>query len=269
MKVPVDKITAAIEGVAAREVMPRFRTLSKSDVRAKENGELVTTADLIAEKALSERLQALVPGSQVVGEEAVHADPALMERLAGDDPVWVIDPIDGTGNFARGTPVFAVMVALVVAGRTVAAWIHDPVMPRTAVGEVGAGAFMGGRRLKVRAPSSPEDMKGTLHASSFAPPGLARRVSKRRDRVQALKSVRCAGWEYLRLVTGEMDFTLFTRLMPWDHAPGILLHHEAGGVANCFDGTPYNALRHREIGVLMAPDAPSWHYLNETLLADE
>jgi fructose-1,6-bisphosphatase/inositol monophosphatase family enzyme len=269
MKVPVEKVTAAIEEVAAREVMPRFGSLAKSEVRAKDSGELVTTADLACEEALRERLAALLPGSRVVGEEAVEADPSVMELLAGDDPVWVIDPIDGTGNFARGTPVFAVMVALVAAGRTVAAWIHDPITPRTAVGEVGSGAFMAGRRLTVRGPDAPEDMRGTLHASSFAPAELAARVARRRDRVNALKSLRCAGWEYLRLAAGEMDFTLFTRLMPWDHAPGILLHREAGGVANCFDDTPYNALRYREIGVLMAPDAPSWHYLHETLLAEE
>jgi fructose-1,6-bisphosphatase/inositol monophosphatase family enzyme len=269
MRVSIDKVTAAIEEVAASEVTPRFRALPKSEVRAKENGELVTSADLACERELSARLSSLLPGSRVVGEEAVEADPSVMELLSGDDPVWVIDPIDGTGNFARGTPVFAVMVALIVAGRTVAAWIHDPVTPRTAVGEVGAGAFMDGRRLAVRRPARPEDMRGTLHASSFAPAELAQRVARRRDRVTALKSLRCAGWEYLRLASGEMDFTLFTRLMPWDHAPGILLHQEAGGVANCFDGTPYNALRYREIGVLMAPDAPSWHYLHETLLSEE
>jgi fructose-1,6-bisphosphatase/inositol monophosphatase family enzyme len=78
-----------------------------------------------------------------------------------------------------------------------------------------------------------------------------------------------AGAEYLRLAAGETQFSLFTRLMPWDHVPGTLLHHEAGGTALCFDGTPYTAARYREIGLLMAPDRPSWDALHEALLGDE
>src|SRR3546814_9282988 len=58
------------------------------------------------------RLTDLLPGSLVVGEEAVHAEPALMDQLASDAPVWILDPIDGTRNFAHGRPVFAIMVAL-------------------------------------------------------------------------------------------------------------------------------------------------------------
>src|SRR3546814_6396301 len=74
-------------------------------------------------------------------------------------------------------------------------------------------------------------MTGSLHASSYAPPGIARRVEQGRGRVAAMKSLRCAGAEYLRLAAGETHFSLFTRLMPWDHVPGTLLHSEAGGIA--------------------------------------
>src|SRR3546814_6401895 len=77
-----------------------------------------------------------------------------------------------------------------------------------------------------------------------------------------MKSLRCAGAEYLRLAAGETHFSLFTRLMPWDHVPGTLLHSEAGGIALCFDGTPYKATRWRETGLLMAPDRQSWDALH-------
>src|SRR3546814_16335532 len=82
-----------------------------------------------------------------------------------------------------------------------------------------------------------------------------------------MKSLRCAGAEYLRLAAGETHFSLFTRLMPWDHVPGTLLHSEAGGLALCFDGTPYKATRWRETGLLMAPDRQRWAALHATLLA--
>jgi fructose-1,6-bisphosphatase/inositol monophosphatase family enzyme len=83
-----------------------------------------------------------------------------------------------------------------------------------------------------------------------------------------VKSLGCAGAEYLRLAAGEVHFSLFTRLMPWDHVPGTLLHREAGGIALCFDGRPYTAERYRDIGLLMAPDRRSWGALQATLLAD-
>src|SRR3546814_19671063 len=81
-----------------------------------------------------------------------------------------------------------------------------------------------------------------------------------------MKSLRCAGAEYLRLAAGETHFSLFTRLMPWDHVPGTLLHSEAGGIALCFDGTPYKATRWRETGLLMAPDRQSRDALHAHLL---
>jgi fructose-1,6-bisphosphatase/inositol monophosphatase family enzyme len=190
-----------------------------------------------------------------------------MNQLTADAPVWIIDPIDGTRNFAHGRPAFAIMVALVQHGEAEAAWILEPVSGRFGVAERGSGAWLNGRRMAVAAPDVPARMTGALHASNFAPRDIARRVEQRRSRVAAVKSLGCAGAEYLRLAAGEVHFSLFTRLMPWDHVPGALLQQEAGGTALCFDGTPYRAERYREIGLLMAPDRPSWDALQETLLA--
>jgi fructose-1,6-bisphosphatase/inositol monophosphatase family enzyme len=161
------------------------------------------------------------------------------------------------------------MVALAVQAEARAAWILEPVSGRFGIAEQGGGAWMGGQRLKVAAADIPARMSGSLHASSYAPKELARRVDQRRSRVAAVKSLRCAGAEYLRLAAGETQFSLFTRLMPWDHLPGTLLHGEAGGIALCFDGTPYTADRYRDLGLLMAPDRASWDALHATLLADD
>jgi len=267
--IDVAKVSAVIEEIAAGEVLPRFRSLAEHEVQEKVAGELVTVVDLAVEKALAARLKALLPGSLVVGEEAVHAEPALMAQLDGDAPVWIIDPIDGTRNFAHGRPAFAVMVGLVQAGESVGGWILEPVTGRFGIAERGGGAWMAGKRLKVAAPDSPARMTGSLHASSYAPPEIARRVEQRRGRVGAVKSLRCAGAEYLRLAEGALHFSLFTRLMPWDHVPGTLLYGEAGGVALCFDGTPYKATRYRDRGLLMAPDQASWEALHATLLGEE
>jgi fructose-1,6-bisphosphatase/inositol monophosphatase family enzyme len=239
--------------------------LASHEIHEKEFGELVTVADVAAEERLSAALCELHPGTVVVGEEAVAADPGVMDLLAGDDPVWLIDPIDGTGNFAAGRPTFAIMVALVQSGGTVAAWIHEPMAERTAVAEAGAGAWMAGRRLTVAQAAPLQDMRGTLHASQFATKEMARSIRSRRDRVGAVASLRCAGAEYLRLVTGETHYSLYTKLMPWDHAPGVLIHGEAGGTARTSDGVLYDPVRRDAEALLVAPDEPSWQALHQAL----
>ena len=270
MTVDIEAVTAILREVAAEEVMPRFRSLAEHEVRAKDGGELVTVADIAAERQITRRLRDLLPGSQVVGEEATAEDPGLLDTFAQEDGwIWVIDPIDGTSNFAGGRPVFALMVALVRRDETMAGWILDPVGPRCASAERGAGTWLDGARLTLGPPPPPEELRGTLHASTFATADMARQIQARRARVGAVKSLRCAGWEYLRLASGEIQFSLFTKLMPWDHVPGTLIFREAGGLAQTLDGAPYGARDHRASGLLMAPDQASWDWLHNALFGED
>ena len=269
MKLDNQAVAGLIAEVAEAEILTRFQSLAEHEVREKQRGELVTVADVAAEKALTARLAGHLPGSLVVGEEAAAANGDLLDRLDQSAPVWLVDPIDGTSNFAAGKPVFAVMVALVKGGETLAAWIYDPVGSRMLSAERGGGAWLGGERVNVAAGTAPSAMTGTLHASAYAVPEVARKIQARRRRVSAIKSLRCAGHEYLRLAAGHMHFSLFTRLMPWDHAPGSLIQAEAGGVARTLDGAPYGATSHRKKGLLLAPDEASWQALHETLLGDD
>jgi fructose-1,6-bisphosphatase/inositol monophosphatase family enzyme len=268
--IDMDRVAAAIAEVAATEVMPRFMKLAAGDIREKAPGDVVTIADEAAEAALAPRLLALRSGSVILGEEAAAADPGLIERLSAEAPVWVVDPVDGTANFAAGRPLFAVMVALVENGVALAGWIHDPVALRTASALRGEGAWLEGKRLRVsQPPAKTSAMRGPLLAGFFGRPELGRRIQSRRDRVAAVKTLRCAGHEYMRLASGELDFALFTKLMPWDHAPGVLLHGEAGGHAAYLDGTGFRPARIDAGALLLAPDAASWQRLHDTLLGDE
>jgi fructose-1,6-bisphosphatase/inositol monophosphatase family enzyme len=264
-----DRVAGLLEEAAATEIMPRFRRLAAGDIRQKAPGDLVTVADEAVEARLSPLLTALVPGSIVLGEEAAAADPGLLDHLLGERPVWIVDPVDGTSNFAEGRPAFALIVALVLAGRIEGGWIHDPVSGRTATAAAGEGAWLGGRRLQVAPPASVGDMAGVLLAGYFGSREVGRRVETRRQRVRALRSLRSAGLEYLRLVTGEMHFALFTKLMPWDHAAGVLLHREAGGYAGYLDGGAYEPAATTRSGLLLAPDPDSWSRLHVTLLGPE
>ncbi len=266
-KIPQDeKVIAIISEAAETEILPRFQRLDEDQVRAKTSGELVTVADVAAEKHLTQRLRDLLPGSLVVGEEAVAERPQVIEHFAEEDPVWVIDPIDGTGNFARGHPVFAVMVGLVAAGRVLAGWIHDPIGGETVTARLGEGAWLGARRLRMADAEGPVSaLRGTLHAGQFATPEMASHVRTRRDRVEAINSLNCAGHEYIRMAKGEMHFSLFTKVMPWDHVPGTLILAECGGQCRFLDGEPYEPRRRDAGGLMLAPSLKAWHDLKEAL----
>src|SRR5215470_17897885 len=106
--------------------MPRYAKLAAGEVREKGPGDLVTVADEAVERRLAPELGQMLPGSVVLGEEAAAADPSRIELLDGTDPVWVIDPIDGTANFAEARGDFGVMVALVRHGEVLSSWIYDP-----------------------------------------------------------------------------------------------------------------------------------------------
>lgn len=265
MRLDIERVTAAITEVAATEILPRFERLAAHEVREKAPGDVVTVADERAEARLAPLLTSLAPGSLVVGEEAVAADLAVLELLSHGAPVWLIDPIDGTSNFAEGVPRFAVMVAFVRGDRVAAGWIHDPINRTTAVAERGSGAWLDGERLRVAAGARVTDMSGVLLAGCFGDPALGRRIQQRRHRVRAEKSLRCAGLEYVRLARGAMHFGLFTKLMPWDHAPGVLIHAEAGGHSGYLEGGAYDPARIRASGLLVAPDADSWAALRSAL----
>ena len=260
----IEAVAALIRTAAAEEIMPRFQRLESRDIDEKSPGDLVTIADLETERVLAPRLTALVPGSLVVGEEDAARDPPVLSRLDGDDSVWLIDPVDGTANFAAGMPLFASMVAFVQAGEVVASWIYDPVADIMATAALGAGAWLAGRRLGVARPVAPARMSGSL-TLRFGDRELVRRIAGHADRVGSVFSLRCAGQEYLTLVRARAHFALYHRVLPWDHAAGYLLHAEAGGYGRRLDGSAYSPRIH-DGGILLAPDEKSWHELRQVLL---
>ena len=265
--VEIDRVSRLIVEAAAEEIMPRFAKLAAGDVREKGPGDIVTVADEAMEHRLTGLLQDLLPGSVVVGEEAAARDSAVLQRLTGDDPVWIIDPVDGTSNFAQAKGDFGVIVALVAGGRGVAGWIYDPVGHRMATAEIGAGAWLNGDRLAVAAaPDDPAQLRGVLLAGFYGDQEMGRRVQQRRERVCALKTRRCAASEYLRIASGEMHFALYTKLMPWDHAAGVLIHGEAGGYNAYLDGGNYRPDRITGPALLLAPDRPTWQVLYDRLI---
>ncbi len=246
-------VIAAMRETAAREILPRFRRLEDGEVWRKAAGSLATVADTAAEKRLSRALGGLLPGARILAEEDVETNPAALDYLADDDPLWVIDPIDGTANFAAGREGFVVMVAYFAGGEVRAGWIHDPLKDATVTAERGGGAWSGGRRLAVaEAPDTLGDMRGALRGRLMRETGVAKNFGD----VFSLKS---CGAEYMALADGGFHFSHYRALKPWDHMAGELIHREAGGFAACLDGRTYRADAPGEGGLLLAPDEASWN----------
>lgn len=259
MKLPdPNAVAAIIEAVADEEILPHFGTLDRRDIREKGPGDLVTVVDERSERRLSEALTGLLPGSTTVGEEAAAADPSILARLCGPDPVWILDPLDGTRSFTRGEDRFSVLVALAHHGRTVAGWVYHPVSRVLAMAMAGHGAVMNGRPLKIEADAGRRlsDMSGV-----FVIPrkGGWRTEATRRlaHRLKTQRRIEGAGVEYLDLVSGQTDVGFFYRLNPWDHAAGVFVHAAAGGTGRFLDGRDYAPTIHQG-PLLLAPGPQSW-----------
>jgi fructose-1,6-bisphosphatase/inositol monophosphatase family enzyme len=266
------KLGALLRDAARSEVVPRFRRLQEGEVRAKAGPhDVVTEADLAAERRITADLGVHWPGVLVIGEEAAASDPAWLSRLNAADLAFVVDPIDGTFNYAAGVPLFAVMAAALVRGEIIMAAIYDPMGDDTALALRGEGAWIetpdGGRSdLHVAPPQKLADMAVIL-SWQFLPEPRRSRVCAALPRFAASWNYRCAGHEYRVAASGKCDALLYNRLFPWDHAPGWLLHREAGGYSARFDQSAYTPLETTG-GLLCATDKEAWQELRHTLLGE-
>lgn len=259
-----------LRAAARTEIMPRFRKLPPGSIRTKSGPlDLVTEADEAAERMITTGLERLFPGCLVVGEEASAANPSLMDGLAEAELAFTVDPVDGTANYAAGLPLFGCMAAAMCRGEVVAAAILDPVGDDTAFALRGEGAWTETAdgvitELRVAAAVPVAEMTGALSWRNL-PPSQRTRVLSRLGVVAASWDYRCAAHQYRMVAAGSCHYAVFNRLMPWDHAPGWLLHREAGGFSARFDGSRYLPADGTG-GLICAPDEASFEALRAALL---
>ncbi len=259
-------VAALIRETAEAVILPRFRALAPEQIREKKPGDFVTVADTEAEEMLARLLTRALPGSVVCGEEGVARDSTVLATLGGAAPVWVIDPVDGTCNFAHGRPCFTVIVALVENGVTRAGWIHDPLSGATAHAALGGGAWIDGRRASVAAAPPLPAQTGSAYGQ-LAGRGAACKVLSAGGAVAGVRNTGCGGFDYILMARGETHFKYSSASLPWDHAAGMLIMSEAGAFARFADGAPYDVLRHAS-PLLIAPDEASWRELQRVLAGE-
>ena len=245
-----ERVAELMRDTAAAELMPRFRTLAEEDIRQKRPGDVVTVADIASEQRLASGLAKILPGVPVVGEEAVEAEPDLVDLVARrGESCWIVDPLDGTKNFAEGRDRFAMIVCLVQDTVTIGGWILDVPRGHMAMALKGQGVTLDGRLVQRGRPERPPiGFVGYRVRKEFdrqLPPAKRRILGR-------VSTLNCAGAEYLEVLAGRADFNLYRRTKPWDHAAGTLMVTEAGGEAQRFDGKAYEPAQPIDSGLITA-----------------
>lgn len=249
-------------------MLPRWRALAEGAVSEKAPGEWVTDADHECEELLTTALRILEPGVLVIGEEAAAHDPSLIDAATDHDRVWLLDPLDGTRSYIAGSPDFATMVALVEAGVTTSAWVWQPVHGRMYHAVRGGGLTRDRDRLTRPGDTPVSTPLLGVQRTSLMPTELRRTVEASLASAQLPPAdILAAGVAYPTLCEGRLDYALYWRTLPWDHAPGELFAHEAGLVSRRLDGSAYRPWDGRR-GLLTAATTEVWDAVR-ALLPDD
>ena len=248
----MDAISVATEAAhkAGDLILRHFR--QPLEIHMKGPADVVTQVDHDAEDMIVRTIRAAFPEHGFLGEEG-HA------ALPGADYVWVIDPLDGTRNYATGVPFFCTSIALTLRGRAVVGVIHDPLHGETFSAETGKGAYLNGARVSFARKARLEQAilyVGFLPAHNPRDAGLAVPMLVRlRPQVEAVRNVGSAALSLAYVACGRFDIVYQDRLSAWDMLAGALLVEEAGGVATDFAGNRLS-LSSQDV---IAANAPAFH----------
>ncbi len=222
-------VIAAIKLVTAEEIMPRYLRVAH---RHKSDGSLCTEADIAAQSALCKKLQAIL-NVPVLGEEMTDAQQRVLWE-AGHDGLWCIDPIDGTSNFVRGLPYFAVSVALIREGKSMLGVVYDPVANEMFAAERGRGAFLNGEKMLGR------ETKVSM-AQALASVDMKRLKKKLVTQLatnppySSQRNFGASALDWCYSAAGRYDMYLHGGQKLWDYAAGALIYMESGGHACCIE----------------------------------
>ncbi len=226
---------------AQSTLMRHYQNLATRDVTSKAADDVVTIADTESEVLLAQGLAGILPEAAIVGEEAAHADPAVLDHLS-DSLCWIIDPLDGTNNFVHGIPHFAVSIAYYEAGQAQCGVVFNPVRGEWYTAQRGAGASCNGQPIRVAGDTRLSEvlvglgfyydrgamMQGTLNAirDLFA------------EKIHGIRRFGTASLDLCHVAQGRFGAFFEFQLSPWDFAAGGLIVEEAGGRVTTCRGEP-------------------------------
>lgn len=234
-----DDINNILYHISKEIILPKYQKLNAEDIRSKNNGDLVTSVDIAVENKLKKELLKLLPNSLFVGEESYSKESKILEFYKENKFCWTVDPIDGTTNFVKGEERFAIMIALTFKEKIIQSWIYKPLNEEFSFAILGEGAFINNIKVYNSKEVNISDSTGSI-SSKYWDKSYDFKINKLRSKFNNANSYRCIGFEYVDIAKGKRNFTILSKLSPWDHIPGILLVKESGGIITHFDKSLYD-----------------------------
>ncbi len=225
--------------VSQKIILPKFKNLSDDDINYKNGSDLVTVADIEAEKELKKNLLNILPFSNFIGEEAYSKNKNILNFYNEDEYCWTVDPIDGTTNFTNGRNKFAIMIALTFKEKILRSWIYKPLEKIMCSAIVDEGAYINNNKIITKGKNIIEETIGSI-STKYWEPGFKDKLKLFKNIFKEVNSYRCIGFEYIDIGIGIRNFAILSKLSPWDHIPGILFVREAGGADIDFAKNKYN-----------------------------
>lgn len=239
--------TAAAVNVAAKAgEWVKSQLGQRHEIRIKSNPhDLVTEVDQGAERLIRKLLKTYFPTHTIFGEEEVGSDDpeSRIRAIAGEEYVWIVDPIDGTSNFIQGFPFYSVSIALAHRGEVIVGVVYDPSRDELFVAEKGKGAYVHGQKMSV---SQDASLKTSLLATGFPPdrerahPMVLRQLQELLPKVRNIRTLGSAALMLAYVAAGRLSGFWEPSLKAWDVAAGVLLVQEAGGRVSAMDGGAYD-----------------------------
>jgi myo-inositol-1(or 4)-monophosphatase len=221
-------LTELLREIAGAEILPRFHGTAKAAATgstAKADGSLVTDADLGVQRRLTAALAARWPDIPLLGEEMTEDEQQRLLDAGG--PLWCLDPLDGTTNFACGFPGFCISLALISGGRAELALVLDPVRDECFTAARGQGAWLNGAPLAPHAPGSAlGDCVAVIDFKRLPPERVPRLF--RQGGFRSQRNLGAIALEWCWLGAGRFQLYLHGAQKLWDHAAGRLVADEAG-----------------------------------------
>ena len=212
-------------------------------MQLKGSKNLVTEADKASEARIMEILREGTPGCSILAEESP-------EHKGTSELKWIIDPLDGTTNFAHGLPIFSVSIGLEVQSELTLGVVYNPISEELFTAEKGKGAFLNGSRLQV---SPVKSLEESLLVTGFAYEIL----TSEQDNLdffgafsleaQSVRRLGSAALDFCYVAAGRLDGYWELSLHPWDMAAGVLVVLEAGGKVSNLDGSPIDIYNGKQV----------------------
>lgn len=233
---------------------------SKFTAREKSPANLVTEADLASQDAIHSFIVTRFPDHKFLGEEGLDQQSGTSEYR------WVIDPLDGTGNYVHRFPYYCVSIGLEYQGRLVVGVIYDPTRDELFSAMKGAGAFLNGQRIRCSEVDKISEAMcmASLPVKTTAESAAIGRFLKVISEAQSVQRSGSAALNLCYVASGRVDAFWSTNLKPWDMAGGVLIVEEAGGQVTQTAGGPFEL----EVPDLLATNGTALHQDLSQLLVD-